>query len=49
MDIVGGKQVPPAVFVKHALVTPQNVDHYYPNDVLSPVPDMDAMLFGRYH
>ena len=26
--------VPPAVFVKHQLVTPENVDHIYPNDRL---------------
>ena len=26
--------VPPAVFVKHQLVTPENVDHIYPNDQL---------------
>jgi ribose transport system substrate-binding protein len=49
MDIAGGKPVPPAVFVKHALITPRNVDHYYPNDVLSVAPDTDSMLFGRYH
>jgi ribose transport system substrate-binding protein len=49
MDIAAGKPVPPAVFVKHALITPRNVDHYYPNDVLSVVPDTDSMLFGRYH
>jgi len=26
--------VPPAVFVKHQLITPENVDHFYPNDSL---------------
>jgi hypothetical protein len=26
--------VPPAVFVKHQLVTPETVDHIYPNDRL---------------
>jgi hypothetical protein len=26
--------VPPAVFVKHQLVTPETVDHIYPNDHL---------------
>jgi hypothetical protein len=26
--------VPPAIFVKHQLVTPENVDHIYPNDRL---------------
>jgi len=29
--------VPPAVFVKHQLVTPENIDQVYPNDVLLSV------------
>ena len=32
LDILSGQQVPPAVFVKHKLVTSATVDHYYPND-----------------
>jgi ribose transport system substrate-binding protein len=34
LDILGGKAVPPAVFVKHQVITRDNVDHYYPNDTL---------------
>ena len=34
MSILSHKPVPPAVFVKHHLITPENVDHYYPNDSL---------------
>jgi len=34
LDILHRKPVPPAVFVKHQLVTPENVDHIYPNDCL---------------
>jgi ribose transport system substrate-binding protein len=34
MDILQRRAVPPAVFVKHQLVTPENVDHIYPNDQL---------------
>jgi ribose transport system substrate-binding protein len=34
MDILQRRAVPPAVFVKHQLVTPENVDHIYPNDRL---------------
>jgi len=30
--------VPPAVFVKHQLVTPENVNHVYPNDELIQLP-----------
>jgi ribose transport system substrate-binding protein len=34
LDILNQRQVPPAVFVEHRLVTPTTVDHYYPNDSL---------------
>ena len=34
IDILHRKPVPPAVFVKHQLVTPDTVDHIYPNDRL---------------
>jgi len=32
-----GANIGPAVFVKHQLVTPENVDHIYPNDHLMQV------------
>src|SRR5690349_7345576 len=34
LDILHRKPVPPAVFVKHQLVTPDTVNHIYPNDQL---------------
>lgn len=34
LDVLGKKPTPPAMFMKHQLVTPENVDHYYPNDSL---------------
>jgi ribose transport system substrate-binding protein len=34
LDILAHKPVPPAVFVKHQLVTPEDVDDIYPNDNL---------------
>ena len=34
LDLLNRRPVPPAVFVKHQLVTPENVDHIYPNDQL---------------
>ncbi|HEY1337594.1 MAG TPA: substrate-binding domain-containing protein [Bryobacteraceae bacterium] len=37
LDILAGKATPPAVFIKHHLVTPENVDHYYANDALMGV------------
>ena len=38
LDILHRRPVPPAVFVKHQLVTPENVNHVYPNDELIPLP-----------
>jgi ribose transport system substrate-binding protein len=32
LAILGQRQVPPAIYVEHALVTASNVDHLYPND-----------------
>ncbi|HEY6989517.1 MAG TPA: substrate-binding domain-containing protein [Bryobacteraceae bacterium] len=37
LDLLNKRPVPPAVFVKHQLITPESVDHYYPNDQLRPV------------
>jgi ribose transport system substrate-binding protein len=37
LDILSHRRVPPAVFVRHELVTQENVDHFYPNDVLREV------------
>jgi len=34
LDILAQKPVPPAIFTRHQLVTPENVDHFYPNDGL---------------
>lgn len=33
-DLLTFKAAPPAVFVPHQLLTPKNVDHFYPNDTL---------------
>ena len=38
LDILMRKAVPPAVFTKHQIVTPENVDHFYPNDSLLSIP-----------
>ncbi len=38
LDILGKKAVPPAVFTTHQIITPENVDHFYPNDSLLSVP-----------
>jgi ribose transport system substrate-binding protein len=33
-DILAGRRTPPALFVRHKVITRDNVDHLYPNDVL---------------
>ncbi len=37
LDILNRRPVPPAVFVKHQLITPETVNHFYPNDLLMQV------------
>ena len=34
LDILSRKSVSPAVFTDHQIITPDNVDHFYPNDRL---------------
>jgi len=43
LDILSRRHAPPAVFVEHKLVTPQNVDHFYPNDQLLHPEQADAL------
>jgi ribose transport system substrate-binding protein len=38
LDLLSHRPVPPAVFVKHQLITPETVDHFYPNDRITQVP-----------
>jgi ribose transport system substrate-binding protein len=33
-DILSGRSASPATFTRHQLITPENVDHLYPNDAL---------------
>jgi ribose transport system substrate-binding protein len=35
LDILAHRATPPAVFVKHQLITPETVNHFYPNDTLT--------------
>ncbi len=37
LQLLEHKATPPAVFVRHQLITPENVDHTYPNDTLMGV------------
>ena len=34
LDILAHKPVPPSVFRSHQVITPENVDQFYPNDSL---------------
>jgi len=33
-DLLAHRRTPPALFIRHQLITPANVDHFYPNDAL---------------
>ena len=33
-DLLAHRQAPPALFIRHHLITTENVDHFYPNDAL---------------
>jgi len=45
LEIIHKKHAPPAIFVEHKLVTPDNVDQLYPNDPLLEAAAIDEMLF----
>ncbi len=46
LDIIHKRHIAPSVFVKHVLITPQNVDTIYPNDILIPHMTQDEMLMS---
>jgi ribose transport system substrate-binding protein len=48
LDRVQGKEIPSASFVKHQMITPQNVDHMYPNDRLIAMGKDDSLLFSKH-
>lgn len=47
LDKLQGKEIPPATFVRHQLITKENVDSIYPNDSLISMADGDALLFSK--
>lgn len=49
IEMLQKRPVPPAIFVKHVLITPENVDHHYPNDALLHVPPADELLWNFFH
>ena len=48
LDILRKAPAPPAVFTRHQLVTPANVDHLYPNDPIVLPSDLDAQLIRSH-
>ena len=48
-ELLEGKPAPPATFVKHVLITSENVNHHYPNDVLIDSLSPDTLLWNYYH
>jgi ribose transport system substrate-binding protein len=47
LDILNHRQVVPALFVEHKLVTPKTVDHYYPNDCLGQLVRTQAVVQAK--
>lgn len=48
LDKVRGRHIPPATFIKHQLITIENVDKLYPNDRLIPAGDSDSLLWSLH-
>jgi ribose transport system substrate-binding protein len=45
LDKLRGKPIPPASFVKHALLTRDTVDTFYPQDGILSEQQSDSLLF----
>jgi ribose transport system substrate-binding protein len=48
LDKVQGKEIPSASFIKHHLITSENVNTFYPNDQLITSADSDSLLFSQH-
>ena len=48
VDKVQGKEIPPATFIKHHLISSENVNVFYPNDELITAADSDSLLFSQH-
>jgi ribose transport system substrate-binding protein len=44
LNLLEKKYVPPAVFVEHKLVTPQDLSRLYPNDSFISPAEMDSLI-----
>lgn len=48
LDKLRGKDIPPATFVRHQMITRDNVDTHYPNDKLLTDFDADSLLYSLH-
>lgn len=46
LDKLAGKEIPSATFTRHQLITPQNVESFYPNDALITASDGNSLLYS---
>lgn len=46
VQILAKKSVPPAVFIRHQLITPANVDHLYPTDSVLQTAELARSVIG---
>lgn len=46
VQILAKKSVPPAVFIRHQLMTPANVDHLYPTDAVRQTAELARSVIG---
>jgi len=45
LDKLQGREIPPATFVRHQMITAENVEAIYPNDKLIKDGDSDSLLY----
>ena len=48
LDKLQGKEIPPATFVRHQMITSENVESFYPNDKLITAGDGDSLLYSSH-
>jgi ribose transport system substrate-binding protein len=48
IDKLKGKEIPPATFVRHHLITAENIESFYPNDALIVNGSDDSLLYSLH-
>lgn len=49
LNIANRRMVPPTTFVRHQLITAENIDHYYPCDAPLNASEIDSLLLRTAH